>query len=168
MLVVSNTTPIISFAKVKRLDILKSLFGEVFISEGVYNELHAKPIYKEEVNYIDSCSFIRRKKVSNEFAVNLLRKQLGLDLGESESIVLAQELESEVLLIDESKGRKIAKSLNISIAGTVGMLIVAKNRGFIDKVSPLLDDLIKHKIRISQNLYEEVLKKANEWKKSLD
>lgn len=39
MIVIADTTPIISLLKIKRLDILHHLFGEVIIPQAVYKEL---------------------------------------------------------------------------------------------------------------------------------
>lgn len=78
------------------------------------------------------------------------------------SNTLAKEMNSDILIMDEAKGRKIAQSLDIEITGTAGILVSSKIRGLIPEVKPLLDSLIKNKIRISDKLYSEVLKKAEE------
>jgi predicted nucleic acid-binding protein len=56
MIVVANTTPIISLASINRLDILEKLFGKIIIAEAVYSEIKAKRGYGYE--QIDS-SFIK-------------------------------------------------------------------------------------------------------------
>ena len=38
MIVISDTTPIISLLKAEQLEVLEALFGEVFIPEAVYEE----------------------------------------------------------------------------------------------------------------------------------
>lgn len=162
MPIVSNTTPIISFLKINRMDILNKIFEQVIIPQAVYDEVTAKHLLSDEVNLFLQCDFIKTKPVKNEFAVNLLRKQLGLDLGESEAIVLAKDLDASYLLIDELKGRRIAEQSGFNIAGTVGIIIKAKNLRLVDKVKPLLDELISKKIRISTKLYTSVLSITNE------
>jgi predicted nucleic acid-binding protein len=163
-IVISNTTPIISFMKIKGLHILRGIFSEVIISKGVYDELTAKVFLKEEINMINNCGFIKIREVKNEFAVKLIQKQLSLDLGESESIVLTNEIKANILIMDERKGRKIAQSMGLNITGTLGVILQAKNKGIIDEVKPFLDKLIENNIRISEKLYKDTLISANEYK----
>ena len=95
--------------------------------------------------------------------LNLLSNDL--DLGESEAIVLALENNIEDILIDEHKGRKIARTNGLHPIGTIGVLIQAKKLHLIQEVKPLIDKLIKNKIRISNQLYQKALELANERKK---
>ena len=39
MIVISDTTPIITLSKIKRLDLLQKLFENIMIPKAVYNEL---------------------------------------------------------------------------------------------------------------------------------
>jgi len=53
--------------------------------------------------------------------------------------------------------------LGLSITGVLGVLLIAKNRGLISKVQPIIDALIlQANFRISRQLHEEVLRTANE------
>jgi predicted nucleic acid-binding protein len=162
MIVISNTTPIITLIKVEKLEILKELFGEVYISNGVFKELISNEIFRDEARIIKTSDFIKTINVKNEFAVKLLQKTAGLDLGESESIVLSNELKGDVLIIDEKRGRSVAKSMDLNISGTLGLLLKAKDMGIIDKVRPFLDKIIDANIRISMDLYEEIIKRSRE------
>jgi predicted nucleic acid-binding protein len=157
MIFVSNTTPVISLLKIKHLFLLKELFGEIIIPTGVYEELTAKSLFQEEIRQIGNCNFITTQKITNELAIKIIEKESGLDRGESEAIVLTEELHADVLLMDERKGRKIAKKLGLKITGTLGIIVEAKNRQLVQEVKPLLDSLISQNIRISHRLYKEIL-----------
>lgn len=46
-----------------------------------------------------------------------------MDQGESESIVLTDELSADVLLMDEAKGRAVSSQMGLKIMGTIGILM---------------------------------------------
>lgn len=162
MRIVSNTTPIISLIKINKLELLKELFDEVYISKGVYEELIANKAFNEEIKLIKRSDFIKIVAVKNELAVKLLQKNMGLDLGESESIVLYDESKADLLIIDEKKGRSVAKSISLNVVGTLGILLKAKDKDLIENIKPLLDKMIDANIRISNDLYNEIINKSGE------
>ena len=162
MIVVSNATPIISLTKAGILDLLGSLYEEILIPQAVYDELTTNNTFSHEVNTIKECKFLTVRKVGNEFAVKLLQKQLNLDLGESESIVLAESIHSDLLIIDEKKARRIAKEMGLKITGTLGFLVELKSRGKVNLIKPILDAMLESGIRISVLLYKEILHKSGE------
>ena len=123
MIIVSDTTPIISLMKVGRLDLLHQLYGEICIPEAVYNELTASSAFRSEANRILQSTFIRIVEVQERRAVDILRRATYLDLGESEAIVYADKVKADILLMDERAGRKVAKSMGITVTGTVVILL---------------------------------------------
>lgn len=125
MIVVSDTTPIISLLKIKRLILLEKLFGEVLIPNCVYEELTNDERFQEEAKIINNVPYIKAVSVSNPEAVRILKMATGLDQGESEAIVLTDELKADILLMDEAKGRTISGQMGITIMGTIGLLISA-------------------------------------------
>ena len=98
--------------------------------------------------------------VNNRQAVEYL--ELVLDRGEAEVIVLAEELRADAVLIDDLKARKTAVLRGLAVVGTIGVLLDAKERGLVDEVKPLLDLLIRKKIRISRELHNYALELAHE------
>lgn len=162
MLIIADTTPIISLIKIDELELLSDMYGEIILPEAVYNELVNNPLMSNEAEIIKKSSFLKVTKVENEFAVKLLQKQLNLGAGESEAIVLADTLKADILVIDERKARGIAKSMGINITGTLGILVDARKQNRIEKLKPLLDKLINNNIRISEKLYSDVLELVNE------
>ncbi|MDE6714558.1 MAG: DUF3368 domain-containing protein [Lachnospiraceae bacterium] len=158
MIVVSDTTPIISLMKAGQLELLQKLFGVVYIPEAVYRELTENETFSGEVKIIQACEFIYVEEVDNEKSVIILRNFTGLDAGESEAIILADEKHSDVLLMDEHKGRQVAKKMGITITGTIGILIQAFDEGMLMKedVERCIEWLKESGIRISEKLYHKL------------
>lgn len=77
-------------------------------------------------------------------------------------LALFSDTHRDILLLDDLKARKYAKSLGLSVAGTVGILITAKRKGMISELKPMLEDLKKHRYYLSENIYNEALILANE------
>ena len=155
MIVVSNTTPILSLYKIGRLGLLERLFGRVFVPVAVYNEISILGKGKPGHDVIDVQDCIQVKHVQNALAVGLLRSQL--DYGEAEAIVLARELQADILMLDEKKARKVAQAGLQRVSGTIGILQAAKDKGFIPDMKSSLDALIANGIWVDRRLYRTIL-----------
>jgi uncharacterized protein len=157
--IVSNTTPLIALAWLEHLALLPRLFGTIHIPQAVQDELLRNP---DAIGVAEfrAAPWLRLTPVTNQLAVALLLDQL--DAGESEAIVLAHELEAGLLLMDERRGRRRAVQGGLSIAGTLGILIEARQRDFIGPVRPLLDKLQQLPFHMSQALMAHVLRQVGE------
>lgn len=161
MIVVSDTTPLISLMKAARLEVLQQLFGEVLIPQAVFLELTSNDSFQEEAQQIRDCPFIRVVSVSETKAVDVLRRSTGLDLGESEAIVYADDHHAHILLMDEAKGRQVAKAMGLYIMGTVGVLLAAYDEKILSAmdVQDALQRLKQSNRRISDSLIHAALEK---------
>ena len=158
MLIVSDTTPIISLMKIEQLYLLEKMFGYIVIPKAVYDELTVNEKFAKEILKIKEAEFVKVGEVKNDSSVNILRNVTGLDAGESEAIVMAGEKEADLLLMDEHKGRQVAKKLGFKITGTIGILLQAFDEGMMSKedVKKCILVLKESNIRISDNLCKKV------------
>lgn len=159
MIIISDTTPIISLIKINRLDLLEELFGEVLIPDAVFRELTTNVTFKKEADIVKSSEFIKVSSIQNRKSLEILQAASGLDAGESEAIILADELKSDVLIIDERRGRKVAQNLGIAITGTIGILIQAYHEKILseEEVKSCFEYLKNSSIRLSDTLIQEAL-----------
>ncbi|MFV0606949.1 MAG: hypothetical protein ACK5NK_14035 [Niabella sp.] len=120
--IVSNTTPIISLLKIGKFEVLKEMYDEIIIPEGVYEEVE---VGKNKGFYTDlsALSWIKIEKIQNQKSLSYF---LDLDNGEAEAIVLATEKEADLIILDEAMGRFYAKHAGLRVTGTIGILIKAK------------------------------------------
>jgi predicted nucleic acid-binding protein len=160
MIVVSNTTPILSLYKIERLGLLRSLFDQVMVPRAVYNEVAILGKGKRGHDALDMAEYIIVKDMQNTLAADLLRSQL--DYGEAEAIVLAKELGADLLILDEKKARKVAQANRMPVIGTIGVLQAAKDKGLIPDIRTQLDGLIANGIWIDSVLYQSVIRSNNE------
>ena len=145
---VSDASCLILFHKIGDLDLLKKVFGEIQITETVSKE------YGRQIP-----PWIKVTTPSSKLDKGLSSV---LDPGEATSIALASEIDNALLIIDEMKGRKVANQLGLQITGSLGVLVVAKENGHIDRVKPILEKLERTNFRISQRLISKVLEWSNE------
>ena len=159
-MVVSNSTPFICLSRIKSLHLLKSLYKKVFISETVYQELVISGRGKIGAIEIKEANWIVRKRVRDNLAVESLQTEL--DMGEAETIILARESNADLIIMDEEKGRRIAKNLGLCVIGTIGVLLKAKRERIIENVKPSLNKLRESGFWIDKNLYRIILEEEGE------
>ena len=130
------------------------MFEEVLIPEAVYRELTTNALFENEAKIVKTSSFLKTSSVQNRKSLQLLQAVSGLDDGESEAIILADELN-----MDERKGRKVAEKLGIKITGTVGVLLQSYSENMIssDEIKTYLDQLKNSNIRLSESLIQKTL-----------
>jgi len=133
LIVVSDTSPILNLAAVDKLHLLRDLYAEIVVPPAVQGELSRNAIQLDR-------SWIRVVAAQNQNEVAVLREQL--DPG-AEAIVVAAELEADLLLADEKRGRRIAIDRGLEVTGLLGVLAEAKARGLISRCQPVLDDMIR-------------------------
>ncbi len=163
MIIVSDTSPVVNLYVIGQIEILETLYTEIIIPEAVYEEIvisgHGKPGSKE----LDNINWIKTRKVKDRNLVKALSREL--DKGEAESIALAVESKADLLLLDEKIGRKIASRFSLNYIGLLGVIIMGKQKGIIDKVEPLLEKLILEAgFWIDPDLFNYILTTAGEVK----
>ncbi|MBP9151047.1 MAG: DUF3368 domain-containing protein [Flavobacteriales bacterium] len=147
--VICDTSSLILLHKVGELHILNLVYGDIFTTKEVADE------FVEKLPYWIHIEAAKDKKYQQFLATKL-------DLGESNAMALAQEMDDSLLILDDLKARKLAKQLNLIFTGTLGVIHKAKQDGKIAMVKPIIDKLLKTNFRISKQVVEEILKKNNE------
>lgn len=156
--IVSNTTPIISLLKINRLELLQKIYGEIFISKVVFNEIEAGK-HKTYYQDISKINWINVLEIQDIPAIKYF---LDLDSGEAEAIILSTEIKADLIILDEKLGRYYAKHADLKVTGTLGVLIKAKSAGFVEELKPLLNELISKNVWIEDKLKAKILKIVGE------
>ena len=160
-IVVANTTPLINFAEIHRMDLLRELFGEITVPTAVMVELQAKAELFGLAATACQLPFVRVRTPANRTLVDTLRHEL--HAGEAECLALALESSSALLILDDLAARNVAQQHGLPITGTIGCLQLAKRQGLISRIGPLLVELRdKARFWLSPRLIERVLEEARE------
>ena len=148
-MIVSDATALIVLFDLERVDLLENLFEKIYLSEEVHRELTVRG---------DPELSARFEIVAPKESELLATLKHLLDPGESEAIALAKE-RNLPLIIDEKKGRKIARSLDLKIIGLLGVIYLNVKRGHLDRkeAEEFIESAMDHGYRISSALVEEML-----------
>ena len=148
-LVVADASPLIGLDRAGHLTLLPGVFADLAAPPAVAAEFGRRP------------SWLREVRVERPSEVTLLRA-LTFGAGESEVLAVALERPGATVLLDEKRARRFATKRGITVIGTAGVVLRAKQRGLIPAARPVLDDLLSTGFRLSDDLYEGVLERAGE------
>jgi predicted nucleic acid-binding protein len=162
--VVSDSSVLIGLAAIRQFGLLPLLYDEVLVPDAVWREVASSPPDSPgstEATAACAAGWLNAAAAINRPLVTQL--EATLDPGEAEAIALAVEREPSLLLIDESDGRRVARTMGVSLTGTIGVLLRAKAKGHFTALKPLLDELIeRHHFRLHRDLYRQVLSESGE------
>ena len=138
-MIVADTGPLIAFARLGQLDLLHQVVESLVIPDAVYAELVGRGHDRPGAAEVEHGGWMHRRAVTDRDAVANLPRVL--HAGEREAIVLAQEINAQ-LLIDEQRGRDIALARGCAVIGILRIFAEAKYRGLIPAVRPLVEALL--------------------------
>jgi len=113
MSIVSNASLLINLSRIEKLDLLRNLYNEIIIPEGVWHEVVVEGVDQPGAEIIRSAVWIKKRAVKNRELVQALRQEL--DTGEAEAIALSLEIRAELLLMDEHLGREVARHFGLRL-----------------------------------------------------
>lgn len=145
--VIADTSCFILLDKIGELELLQKLFGTVTTTDIIANEFGS-----------ELPSWIIIKSAKNI----ILQNSLDVDLGEASAITLSLETPSSLLIIDDNKGRKLARKFNLKITGTLGVLLNAKQKRIIPLLRPVLEKVQRTNFRFSDEVLRQILLLAEE------
>lgn len=157
MILVADCSALVALSVCGSLNLLEQLFATVVVPETVYIE--ATQPDKKQAQALKTFLQGKVRQVNLETYVFL---DAYADAGETEAMLLYKQLAADKLLIDDKRGRKVAKINQISTIGSLGVLLVAKEKGLIVEVAPLLQQIEQSDIYLSPDLIATVLELAGE------
>jgi hypothetical protein len=156
--VVVDNTPLVAFWTLGRLDLLKSLFGEILIPQAVYEEFVAVARDERE-GALANAPWIR---VSTLGEPRRALAYTGLDRGEAEVLALAEQHDARLVIADDKRARRYAKRLGFPLTGTLGVLLLAKEGDLIGSVTREISRLQEAGLHLGPELVEKTRELAGE------
>ena len=160
-LVICNTTPIINFAEIGRLEVLERLFGRIVLPRAVVQELTAKQrLFPKAALAPQAACF----DLATQAPLQIVRSlATWVHPGEAECLALASQHAGALLILDDVAARELALVQGFRVIGTLGCLILAKQQGIIHALAPLIEDLRTHaRFWIADPLRIHILRQAGE------
>jgi predicted nucleic acid-binding protein len=159
VVIVSDTTPINYLVLIEHIDILPSLFGQILIPEKVFEELQRDETPETVRAWLESNPVwlaVRAVIIPDDPTLE------GINDGEKEAILLAEELNADAILMDDKDGRKAAHNRGLVTIGTLGILDKAAERGLInleDAINKLRETNFREPKEIVEAMLEEDAKR---------
>ena len=157
MTVVSDASPLITLAKIGRLDLLNRLYRTIVITPQVYEEVVVKGAGLAGSAEIAACEWIEVKPIQNVTALAAAQQKFGLGIGETSAIILGQEIGADLVLIDEIKARKAAREQGLGVLGCVGLLEQAFGSHLLPDLAQVYRELVSCGAYIDRHILENSL-----------
>lgn len=155
-LLIADSGPLIALARLDLLALPKRYFDEIVVSSTFWREVSRRPRPPESERL--QAALVQANFVVSDSA-GCITQQLAdarLDAGERHTVALGLALEATVM-IDERRGRYIARELGLPVLGTLGLLVLGRQSGGIPAVKTLIDELQGSGYYLSDALVEIVL-----------
>jgi len=148
-LVITDASCLIVLDNINYLDLLPQLFNIVITTHEIANEYGKPlPVWLKLVA-------VKDHQLQQDLAAIV-------DAGEASAIALAREIETDYIVIDDLQARKLAIKLGLTVIGTLGILLKAKQMGLITLLRPVLEQIKRTDFRVTATLIEAVLRDSDE------
>ena len=160
---VSDSSPLLYLAALGDLRFLPALFGPITIPQAVWQELVVDGRGKRGAVEVETArgDWLAVKVVADREAVERLTSRQ-LQFGESETIILANELNVRTVFMDDELAVREARSRGLIVVRTPAIYMAAKEQGWIKRIQPKLDRLRTTGFRLRETHYQMILKNAKE------
>ena len=157
MLIIADSSALISLATCDVLDVLLEVYDDVKVPEAVYMETVAPEKFQSDL----LGEFLAGRVVQVDTSHSVIAAG-GLGRGEIEAMALYKQLSADLLLIDDQRARIVAEHNQIQCIGALGFLLIAKQKGKLNKVAPHIQKLRNSTLYYGDDLLNKVLKLAGE------
>jgi len=157
VIVVSNSSPLITLARTGQLDLLRQLFGQVHIAEEVRQEVVVRGAERPAAEAVRNAEWIESHPTAPAAEMLRLRSLHPLGAGELATVLLARSLQADLAIIDERAARRLAQAGGLAVMGCVGIIETGFRRGLVADLRRSYQELLAQGIRIDQQILNRSL-----------
>lgn len=157
MRIVADTSALLALSACDGLPLLDKLFQEVRVPLAVFNECTVPGKQNAE-----KLGIYLHGKVDEIDLSGFVIATAGLGGGELEAMALYKRWQADRLLMDDQRARKLATLNNVAVVGSIGVLLLAKSKGYIPNISSSLMAIKQSGIFLGEGLILEALRMAGE------
>ncbi len=159
MIVVSNSSPLITFGRIGHFSLLNSLFGRIHIASEVFAEVVTAGIERPAAEAVRTSPWVVTHPPVEEDALTNWQQRYGLGKGELGTIFLARTLPADLAIIDERLARKLAKRFGLQVIGCVGLLEIGYQHGLLSDLRLACQAMLGYGIFIDKKILNSSLAK---------
>jgi predicted nucleic acid-binding protein len=158
VIVVSNSSPLISLAKIGAFDLFQKLYGELVVSAEVFAEVVVAGAGLAGAADVSKCSWIKVQEIRHPEAPEEIRSRLvTLGIGELSAILLAREIGAYLILLDDLGARKLARKQAIKVQGGVAVLEACYRRGHVADLRHAYERMLHAGVYLDRDLLNRIL-----------
>lgn len=157
--VIVNTSPLLYLHQVGFLELLQCLYSQILTPPAVIEELEIGKNKGIDVPNIQTIEWISITPVKS---ISLIPAIIDLGQGEAEVLALGLENQGSLLIFDDQLARRIANLYRLKYSGTLGVLVKAKQQGYLSSVAPVIDKLRHQGMWLTDKVVNDVLRLAGE------
>lgn len=149
--VICDASPLIALVQIGRLDLLRQLYATVLIPPAVAHETERT---------VKRPDWIVERSIKRPFDRRIVESPIGP--GETEVLALALELGITLIVLDERRAHRRAKTLGLEVVGTLGVLLAAKRRNMVPALRPEIEALVREGFYLGTDIIERALAATGE------
>lgn len=157
MTVVSNSSPLISLAKIESFNLLQQLYGNITISAEVYAEVVVSGARLPGSGETSTSPWIHVKPIKRPGDLSAAQQRFGLGIGELSTLILAKELGAGLVILDDLGARKLAQREGFRVQGTMAVLEACFRNGLLVDLRLAYEQLLKRGVFLNRELLNRSL-----------
>ena len=158
-LTIINTSPLIFLSQGGMISLLQILNHEIIVPQAVYDEISVYGANDKTAKILQETDWL---KVQVTYNVPTIITNWDLGRGESEVLTWGYMNRGAEIVVDDLAARRCAMTLDIPVRGTLGLVLLAKKRGIIPLARPVLEQLKKAGMYLSNSVINQALAQVGE------
>src|SRR5262249_18733834 len=140
---------------------MRKLFGTIVIPDEVYAEVVVVGAGLSGATEISNAPWIEVRQLRNHADLSAAQVRFGLGAGELSAILLARELDADLVILDDLAARKLAKNEGFKVLGCVSILEASFRQGYLVALRQAYEKMVQRGVHLSRQILDLCLKSFN-------